>query len=593
MVSDQGETVPFDSTLVASRQDLAFQAASSVARRPSDAAVADLSLGCALQGEGRERRPARLYFTGAAPMSQRLTVFAFLCCIPAAGALGLDAPPAVNIASEVMAEKGYSSTDLTSSQILEIEGVTKSERLSRSGVELYEVNREIPGLTDMMPDPNSIPGFGDGTGVAEYFEVVSMDVDGETMRYARGVPPEEIGRRRVAAGGITPEEFAEGLEAYSDALIGVGGAIREEIPLFSLFGGDLTFGGVAAERHSRVDIDDVPITQHDVLTARSATHVCARWGRGEEREQSSDPDDYVMPTDIYVSTFVGNSWLSPDPLTFLTGPACMLRFTAAVLRATDLTDEQKRAAIAQAREATNDRMQLAGREEVDGRPTHHLQMNDLGLSQTGEDGAQYEFERASVWIDQEYFVRRKMRLEGQMHAEGQSLDFFMEIVDEDYRNVPNSHLYEPYRTVMRVGGVTTPEQEREMQAALAQLEDYEQQMASMPASQRAMVERMMGDKIEQARSLASGGAVEIVMLTTSIVLDPDFGAAPSLLDDGPELVRTIQQGLTTLGYDPGPVTGQMNQQTAVAIVRFESDQGMAVTGEATPALAAAIRTANR
>ena len=52
-------------------------------------------------------------------------------------------------------------------------------------------------------------------------------------------------------------------------------------------------------------------------------------------------------------------------------------------------------------------------------------------------------------------------------------------------------------------------------------------------------------------------------------------------------MRTIQQGLTTLRY------GQMNPQTAAAIVRFESERGMEITGEATPALAAAIRAANR
>lgn len=521
-------------------------------------------------------------------MNRRLAVFVFLYCISVAGTVGAE-PPRDPIAPQIMRDKGYTPTDLTSSQILELEGAIKSERLTRSRVELYEVNQAMPGFTDFLPDSNSIPGFGDGAGVAAYFEAVTVEFDGETMRFAREVPPEEIGRRKVAAGGITPDQLAVGLDAYSDALIGVGAVIRHEVPILGVI------GGRRLGKRSQIDqIDDVPLVVPDWESALEVTDICGVWGGATQPEGDYGGEVFTSEgAGEAMSAALDNSWLSPDPLTFLTGPACALKFGAAVLRATDLTDEEKKAEIAQAREATNDRIQLAGREEVDGRPTYHLQMTDLGVSQTAEDGVQYDLERAALWIDEEYFVRRKMRLEGQMHAEGQSRDFFMEIVDQDYRNVPDSHLYEPYRTVMRTGGATTPEQERELQAAMVQLEEYEKQMASMPASQRAMVERMMGDKIKQARSLATGGAVEVEMITTSIVINPDFGAAPSLLDDGPELVRTIQQGLTSLGYDPGPVTGQMNQQTAVAIVRFESERGMAVTGQATPALSAAIRSANQ
>lgn len=496
-------------------------------------------------------------------MSRRLTAFVFLCCIPVAGAFG-EFPPAVNIAFETMAGKGYSPTALTSSQILEIEGVTKSERLERSGVELYEVNRQIPGMTDMMmPGPGSTSGFGDRTGVAEYFEVVSMDVDGETMRFARVVPTEEIERRKL---GAMRREFADGLDAHSDSLIDIGEVLSDRSPVLGLLGSI----GLAPDTLS---VGQAELTQD----------ACAAMGRGQRTQQGGE----------IRAVGAEDSWLSPDPLTFLTGPACMSRYTAAVLRARDLTEEQKKDEITRAREEAARRIELASREEVDGRPTYKLEMNDLNVSQTMEDGTQIDFHNAAVWIDEEFFVRRKMRMEGVMHAEGESREFFLESLDQDYRNVPGSQLYEPYRTVMRTGGMITPEQQREMQTALAELEDYERQLASMPASQRAMVERMMGDKIDQARSLATGGAVEFVMLTTSIVINPDFGAAPSLLDGGPDLVRNIQQGLTSLGYDPGPVTGEMNQQTAVAIVRFESDQGMEVTGQATPAVAAAIRSANR
>lgn len=511
-------------------------------------------------------------------MNRKLTVLALVCCIAVPGMVSAE-PPKDNFAGEKMREKGWTSTDLTSAQILEMEGIVKSERLSNNNVEVFEVNREIPGLTPEI-DSIDMPGFGDGGGVAEYFEVVSVDVNGVTMRFVRAIPPEEVGRRKVEAGGMTREQFTEFLDLYSGGLLAVGATLSEEVPGLRLFGSLSNFGAPRLVRNQK--------------EAEQITSNCKVWGADDPDEKpelwnlsDSDYEESLGPA------FLDDSWTSPDPLTFLTGPACALQFGAGVMQATDLTDEEKKAAIAEAWEATNAQVQLAGREEVDGRPTYRLEMNDLAFSQTTEDGAQVDFNSAAIWIDEEYFVRRKMRMEGVMHAEGKSREFFMESLDQDYRNVPDSHLYEPYRTVWRTGGMITPEQQREMQEAMAQLEDFERQMASMPASQRAMVERMMGDKLDQARSLATGGAVEFEMITTSIVINPDFSAAPSLLDDGPDLVRNIQQGLTELGYDPGPVTGEMNQQTAVAIVRFESARGLEATGQATPAVAAAIRSANR
>ncbi|MDT8342415.1 MAG: peptidoglycan-binding domain-containing protein, partial [Longimicrobiales bacterium] len=366
-------------------------------------------------------------------------------------------------------------------------------------------------------------------------------------------------------------------------------------------------------------------TPLDGLSAGLGVRACGGAGRGDETARPSA---------------IGETWLSPDPLTFMTGIACFTQFTAGVLRASDLTEDQKKAEIARAREQVAERIRLAGEETVDGRPTYVLTMTDLGLTQTigavpgversregragdgenvpasgphapdewrptsapaqatragsrpvMEDDVRVEFQTATVWIDAEYFVRRKTRFEGVMHAEGQSREFFMERLERDYRTVPGTALYEPYLTVMRVGGMTTPEQEREMQEAVAQLEEFERQMASMPASQRAMMERMMGDKIEQARALAQGGAVEFQMITTSIVVNPDLSAgAPSFLGEA-ALIRVIQQDLTTLGYDPGPANGELTEQTRAAIVKFQTDTGLEPTGEATPALASALKTA--
>ena len=53
-------------------------------------------------------------------------------------------------------------------------------------------------------------------------------------------------------------------------------------------------------------------------------------------------------------------------------------------------------------------------------------------------------------------------------------------------------------------------------------------------------------------------------------------AAPVAVDG---LVARIQAGLRAYGYDDLVVDGQMGQQTATAIQRFQLDYGMKITGE--------------
>jgi peptidoglycan hydrolase-like protein with peptidoglycan-binding domain len=116
----------------------------------------------------------------------------------------------------------------------------------------------------------------------------------------------------------------------------------------------------------------------------------------------------------------------------------------------------------------------------------------------------------------------------------------------------------------------------------------------MPASQRAMMERMMGSQIEQMRSLVRGGAVEFEVVTTSIVVNPDLSAqSPTsiAIDGESRLIRIIQEHLTTLGYDPGNINGELTRATVVAITRFEAAQGIEVTGRPTPQLAGILAAA--
>ena len=58
-----------------------------------------------------------------------------------------------------------------------------------------------------------------------------------------------------------------------------------------------------------------------------------------------------------------------------------------------------------------------------------------------------------------------------------------------------------------------------------------------------------------------------------------------------DLTKIIQQDLVTLGYDPGNTDGEATTQTIVAISKFQAENNLDVTGEASPQLAGVIKAA--
>lgn len=66
---------------------------------------------------------------------------------------------------------------------------------------------------------------------------------------------------------------------------------------------------------------------------------------------------------------------------------------------------------------------------------------------------------------------------------------------------------------------------------------------------------------------------------------------PSSAEPGAEagqVIRTVQQSLTSLGYRPGAVDGRMGDQTVRTIREFEADQGLPVTGRISGQLVARL-----
>jgi peptidoglycan hydrolase-like protein with peptidoglycan-binding domain len=56
-----------------------------------------------------------------------------------------------------------------------------------------------------------------------------------------------------------------------------------------------------------------------------------------------------------------------------------------------------------------------------------------------------------------------------------------------------------------------------------------------------------------------------------------------------ELTRVVQEDLAALGYDTGPVDGELSMPTAIAISKFQAEHDLEVTGELTVPLAGIIK----
>jgi peptidoglycan hydrolase-like protein with peptidoglycan-binding domain len=68
----------------------------------------------------------------------------------------------------------------------------------------------------------------------------------------------------------------------------------------------------------------------------------------------------------------------------------------------------------------------------------------------------------------------------------------------------------------------------------------------------------------------------------------DQGTPPTISRDDADVVRAVQRELSQSGYNPGPTDGSATPVTRAAIMAYEYDHGLPVTGEATQDLLKAM-----
>ena len=127
----------------------------------------------------------------------------------------------------------------------------------------------------------------------------------------------------------------------------------------------------------------------------------------------------------------------------------------------------------------------------------------------GPESDSFTPKTGKLFIDTELWIPRRMEFTGDMKTDNGTHEVTSVISLEDYREV--SGFLHPFRTVMRmegIGAMIDPEMR-------AQYDEMKRQLESVPESQRAMVERMMGAQMERMEEMMSGGddtmTVEVIV----------------------------------------------------------------------------------
>jgi hypothetical protein len=476
---------------------------------------------------------------------------------------------------EVLSERGIESDDYTAAMLLQTELYVKSERLSRSGVDVLKRRKEIPGVAPLTGSGNP-----QGGEFPEYVKVVAVqNPDGSTVLLAKELSPQEVEQLKLETAGTTREAVAAEMSLMSDGLMMLGGALRQGI-------GNSNFAELLGNESGTAE----------VIATGGGQKMCEVYfdSMATIYDNLDSTEKSRQVADMHMQGMMG-----PDgklyPITYVLGPACMLAGSARELEA--LPEGSSPEAYAKAHDdtlkAVNKAAKMRGDETVDGHTTKRIDIEKVSLKQTMDDGSEVTINNVSIWLDPDYYVRRRIRMEGTMKRGRKSEPFFMERENQDYRRVGETYLYEPYREVMKVGGIMSDKDKRELAKAKKELESAKQQLAQMPASQRAMMEGMFASQMAQLESLVNNGAATVEVITTDIEINPGFADTMVTTFGGSShsetLVRLIQTDLAKLGFEPGPVTGKINKATSDAISAYQASRNMTVNGSPSPELATALR----
>ncbi|KPJ96138.1 MAG: hypothetical protein AMS18_01440 [Gemmatimonas sp. SG8_17] len=329
-------------------------------------------------------------------------------------------------------------------------------------------SRRAKGVSDYAMDITMT-----GHDTTLFYERVSIPMaGGKPIETFRLVSFDEMKQRQQAGQGMPPDAW----QAYSDELTRTGSAMSKEI-------------------NQGMNEAGLPSGMVDAIGSDPA-------GAGAE------------------------PWASPNPSTMMSRMAIFAE-AAGSTSAEGSAGAAEEEAMAESMMLFRKRAEIVGKERIGKRTAVHARAEDLNVVEE-VDGEKLTINAISLWIDAEKHVPLKMRMDGVVTQGRKSQEVFIERLDDDYRTVPESKLYMPYRNVMRTAGLLGPEERKEMEDARKQLEDFDKQLASMSPEQRAMVQRAAGSQIEMLRKMVDSGEMTVVTTVRAIRVNTGLaGAFPS------------------------------------------------------------------
>lgn len=164
-------------------------------------------------------------------------------------------------------------------------------------------------------------------------------------------------------------------------------------------------------------------------------------------------------------------------------------------------------------------VELTGTEEIDGHDCWVLAAKDpesLG-DQMPDD---FRSPKITLWIDRELSVPRRIRVEGEVKADGDWRPMTMETGRHDFREVQGLLL--PYRTSTSISGVSSAVPPAKLEEMQKQMAEMQEQLAKMPPQQRAVAEQMMKSRMPQMQAMlgASSEPTETVVKEVTVNQGP-------------------------------------------------------------------------
>ena len=145
-----------------------------------------------------------------------------------------------------------------------------------------------------------------------------------------------------------------------------------------------------------------------------------------------------------------------------------------------------------------------------------VDLSGLDLDQEMAMGDRGDFipRKGKLYVDTDDHLIRKMEMEGEITADGESRPMTVVTVLSDYREVEGM-LY-PFQLHITAIGLAAGMSEEDAEKARKGLEEMEKNLEGMDASQRAMVERMMGPQMEKFQKMLESGQFEMTMITKEV-----------------------------------------------------------------------------